>query len=101
MAATTGIVLCTDVGSWFAWSGLFLALRLFRRLAKHCGTVSPQKTSCRGLHISWEKAAPVLSARIDWHSSFNWLRNYASGTIRKLERWRLICICLRMLYWSG
>lgn len=69
--------------------------------AKHCGRVSPQKTSCRRLHISEERDEPVLSARMGWLGSFNWLRNYASGTIRKLKRWRLICIRLRKLYWKG
>ena len=30
-----------------------------------------------------------------WHGSFNWLRNYASGMIRRRKRWRLICIRLK------
>ena len=70
-------------------------------LAKHYDKVSPQKTSCRRLHISEERDEPVLSDRMGWHGSFNWPQNYASGTIRKLKRWRLICIRLRKPYWSG
>jgi hypothetical protein len=67
----------------------------------NCGKVSPQKTSCKRLHISEERDDPVLSARMGWHGFFNWLRNYASGTIRRLKRWRLICIRLKKSYWSG
>jgi hypothetical protein len=36
-----------------------------------------------------------------WHGSLNWLLNYASGTIRRVKRWRLICIRLRKPHWSG
>ena len=85
MVAMTGIRLCTGIGSSFAWSGHFRTPRLFRLLAKHCGKVSPQKTSRRRLHTSEERDEPVLSVRMGWHGCFNWLQNYASGTIRKLD----------------
>src|SRR5580693_1074755 len=101
MAATTGILLSMGIGSSFVWSEHIQTPRLFRLLVKHCGKVSPRKTSCRRLHICAERDEPVLSALMGWHGCFNWLQNYASGTIRKLETWRLICIPLRQSYSSG
>jgi hypothetical protein len=44
-------------------------------LVTHCGKVSRRKISCKRLHISGERDVPVLSVRMGFHGSFNWLRN--------------------------